>query len=265
MERFRWLEYGASPTSRVEEEAAARPADPLEEGERLYLEGEYEPALRRYAMAMERDATLPEAWAGKVRCLLGMQRLREAVVWSEKAVRLLPEEPAVLSAHSLVLARAGRAGEGLESSDRALRILGRAADRHPAVWLERGCCFLCSGRRSAAESCFERVRAAVSGREGSANWWQRLGLAYLEAGEAARALREFNQALEAVPERPYLWLLTAQAAGRLRLWEKADFALERALALRPGYERALRERERLRRTRKSLWLRNLLRFFGVED
>jgi protein O-GlcNAc transferase len=257
MDRFSWLEFGDSgvPSRARSEEGAPEPHGGtfLARAERLFLEGQYEPALREFSRAVAEQRDLFDAWAGQVRCHLAMEELPQARVWANKALELFPSAPRVLSVAGLVAACQGQGEEALRFSDQALELSRGLVP--PALWLERAECLLRSGRRDAASDCLDMVRN-LSG--GDPDFHQRIGLALLGAGAVEQAWLEFQAALERRPDRAWLWYLSARAARALQQEDRARFALERALALDPALEEARRERNTLQRSSRAGWLARLL-------
>lgn len=257
MDRFRWLEFGDSgtPFQAAAEEGAPEPHGQTFQAraEALFLEGEYEPALRDFSRALAEDRNLCEAWAGQVRCHLVMGELPQARVWANKALELLPRSPRVLSVAAVVVARQGQGEEALRFSDQALEL--SRGQVPPILWLERAECLLLAGRRESAADCLEMVRN-VSGSD--PDMQQLMGMALLGAGAPELAWLEFQGALERRPERAWLWFLSARAARALQQEDRATFALDRALALDPGLEEARLERINLRKRSRASWLGRLL-------
>ncbi len=249
-DRFRWLEFGdPSPPPAPGESSGPRRKDQhyhLDAAERAYLEGDYEPALRHYSAVLKYDPSSVPAWAGQVRSLVRLGEIEQALVWAEKALQKLADPPLVLSVAGLTAARAGDPSRGLQMSDAALE---KAADE-PLVWLERGAIVAGGGQWGTASTCFDKVRGL---RGDDPDWTQRIGVEMFDAGDAARALKEFNHALDARPARPYLWLMSARAAARLKLYEKAAFAYDKVLELQSDHKVAKREKAALPSSWKSVF------------
>jgi tetratricopeptide (TPR) repeat protein len=247
-ERFRWLEFDDERPEAAE--APPREGDRdafwhLQEARRLYLEGEYEPALRHYSAALKEERALAEAWAGQVRSLLALGELKEARLWAEKAAGLFPGSLLLESARALALARAGLTEEALRASDRAIELAERSQSQEPQVWLDRAGCLFALGSSQTARACIEKVRELAPADD--PDWAQRIGIEYLEAGEAALAMKELQAALDRRPDRAYLWYLCARAAHQLRLSSKARFALDKALALKRPFPEAEELQKKLAR------------------
>lgn len=262
MDRFRWLEFGEEGPPEDEDEGEA-PQDPLgrtflARAHELFLNGEHERALREYSRAVHEDRGLFDAWAGQVRSQLAMGELEQARTWAQKGLDLFPESPHAVSVAALVQAHMGLPEEALRISDRALELAGSQAP--PAVWLERAECLLLARRREPAEDCLDRLRS-TGGEDPDVR--QRVGLAYLAADMPEKALPEFNSALERRPDRAYLWFLVGRCARALQQTDRARFALEKALSLKPGFEDALREKKKLGRA-PAPWLSTMLGWLGLD-
>lgn len=260
MDRFRWLEFGEEGPRGDEAEAPQEPLGRtfLARADALFLEGEHERALREYSRAVHEDRGLFDAWAGQVRSQVAMRELEQARTWAQKGLDLFPGSPQAVSVAALVQAHLGLPEEALRISDRALELAGSQVP--PAVWLERAEVLLLARRREPAEDCLERVRS-VAGAD--PDMLQRIGLVYLAADLPEKALPEFNAALERRPDRAFLWFLMGGCARALQQTDRARFALEKALSLKPGFDDALREKKKLART-PATWLATVRGWLGMD-
>lgn len=258
MDRFRWLEFGEAGPPEEGEESPQEPLgrQVLARARDLFLNGEHERALREYSRAVDEDRGLFEAWAGQVRSQLAMGEVQQARTWAQKGLDLFPDSPHAVSAAALVQAHLGLPEEALRLSDRAMELAGAAVP--PDLWLERAEILLLGRSREAAEGCLDRVR-----KGGDPDLRQRAGLCYLAAGLPEKALPEFQQALDLRSDRAWLWLLVGRCARVLQQDERARFALEKALSLRPGFEEALQEKKKLGRPALP-WLATMRSWLGLD-
>lgn len=258
MDRFRWLEFGEEGPAPEGDEAPQEPLGRtfLGRADEHFLEGEHERALREYSRAVDEDRGLFDAWAGQVRSQLAMGELEQARTWAQKGLDLFPESPHAVSVAALVQAHLGLPEEALRLSDRALELAGPQAP--PDLWLERAEVLLLARRREAAEDCLDRVRALAD-----PDLRQRAGLAYLAGDAPEKALVEFNAALERRPDRAWLWFLVGRCARALQQTERARFALEKAISLRPGFDDALKEKKKLERS-PAPWLATVWGWLGMD-
>jgi tetratricopeptide (TPR) repeat protein len=93
-----------------------------------------------------------------VRALIELGEFREAALWSDKALEQFPEDPELLAAKAVALARSGDLEEAIALSDAAIEQRGDA----PYVWLARGDVLL-ARREKRAEYCLEKALALARG------------------------------------------------------------------------------------------------------
>lgn len=255
-DRFQWLEFeaGEAPAPGA---AAADPHAVMQEARRAFLEGDYEVALQHYSSALKQDKALHEAWAGQVRCLVRLHELREAQAWAVKACGLFPGVALLESARAGALAASGLVHEARSASDDALELAERANLQEPHLWLERAAVLLADGQKPTARLCLAKLRELCPD---DPDWEQRIALELLETGDLTGALDLLNTVTAKRPGWPYAWLLTAQAARRLGMKDRALQALDEADRLRPDWPPAVRERQLLKR---PCWIATLV--FRHED
>jgi tetratricopeptide (TPR) repeat protein len=242
------MEYETAPATTAREQPTEDRQHLLCAG-RLFAEGQYEPALRSFSRALDIDKTLPEGWAGQVRCLLRLGEVREAQVWATKACHLFPGVPLLHSARARALAATGLVAEALGESDAALE---QVPDEHACwVWLDRAAVLLADGRRSTASHCLDKVRLLSAG---DADWAQHVAIELLDHGDSTGSLEGLQDVVERRPRRAYSWLLLARAArlgGRRSQAEAALSTAERLDLTHPALEA-----ERLL-IRRPTWVPNL--------
>src|SRR5688572_11530720 len=69
--------------------------------------GQFRKALRAYAKVLEFNPRQATAWTGQVRMLIELGEYSEARVWADKALATFPDEPELLAAKAVALARSG--------------------------------------------------------------------------------------------------------------------------------------------------------------
>lgn len=165
----------------------------------------YEAALRAYARALEQDRTLYEAWLGQVRTLLETGEFKEAELWANKALELFPEQPELLGAKAVAIARTGRLKPALIASDRAVGQRGATA----YVWLARAEVLMAAGRPM-ADHCIDKALLLSGGS--SARGWMQWEIARLrrKCGQLGRALQHIRSAMDILPGEPSVWLELAR-------------------------------------------------------
>src|SRR4051794_14082720 len=125
MSRFKNLEFGDGS----EEQSSTPPTVKdglyyLAEARTALESGRFEEALRAYAKVLEFDPDCASAWTGQVRMLIELGEVKEAKLWADKALELFPEEPELLAAKAVALARGGDTQAALTFSDAAVAAHG---------------------------------------------------------------------------------------------------------------------------------------------
>src|SRR5436190_3412982 len=136
MSRFNNLEFGGEFEEQLPVQA------PAEKGEVYYLNeaclafenGYFERALRLYSKVLEFNPKNIAAWAGQVRMLIELGEFPEAKLWADKALEKFSNEPELLAAKAVALARLGDLKAAIAFSDAAFEEHGET----PYVWLARG-------------------------------------------------------------------------------------------------------------------------------
>lgn len=250
-ERFDWLE--TERKSRAAPSSAAERFDArayLARAERAFRRGEREAALAAYGQALGEDASLAEAWLGQVLCLVELGELPEARTWANKALERFPQNPELLAAKGLVLARQGESLAAMEFSDLAMS----RKDASPTVWLLRGLVLLrVEPERNSEARCF---RKALEAGDPDGALGLRAGLGYLDAGEPAQARPLLEACVSRDPENALAWYSLGLAFERLYALGRSVSCLERAYQLRPEFKPKVVDA--LRKIRERSWWRRLL-------
>ena len=225
MERFDWLEV---------DKAKPKPDSPpgetfdgrhyLDKAEAAYRRGNYEFALRHYGKALNEDPNTPEAWTGQVLCLAELGEFDEAKLWANKALDRFPQCADLLAVKALVAAKLGDSQDAMTLSDRAIA----KKDAAGRVWLLRGLTLLCLGPSGNHEGCFIKAKEEGS-RDGYAEL--RIGMGYLEKGDAPHAKEMLERAAEMDSENPLAWRRLGECCERLFAYGRAQVCYGRALAL----------------------------------
>src|SRR5437773_4441568 len=124
----------------------------LAEANAAFENGEFEPALRRYAKVLEFNPNNAAAWTGQVRMLIELGEFREAKLWADKALEKFPREPELLAAKAVALGRNGDLQAALAFSDASIEERGDT----PYLWLARGDVLL-AGAEPPADYCLEKA------------------------------------------------------------------------------------------------------------
>lgn len=245
MSRFGNLEFNQDSGERHEQPAAARnEAFYLDEAQKLFLRGRFEPALRAYGKAVEFNRTSSEGWSGQVRMLIELGEFAEARLWADKALSILADHPELLAAKAVALARAGDIQGAISFSDASIEAPGNG----PYIWLARGDVLLARGEKR-ADYCFEKALALGGGK-----WvWHWLAARIQSFYEhSARALKHLQEALTLAPAEAVLWVETGRAQLALGLGPPAQRSFEQAQELDPELDLSSLTRHA---TSGSLWER----------
>ena len=142
MGRFNSLEFEASPAAPQPESnenkmsgEAIRDAEfYLQEADQLYNNRDLEPALRSYSKALEIDPGGVDAWNGQISCLIHLDELHEAEMWTKKAVEIVGESQKLLALRARIFCRRGDFDRAYGLSDSSIQAAGNA----PLAWIVRG-------------------------------------------------------------------------------------------------------------------------------
>lgn len=235
MERFDWLEVQkAKPKPEGPPDAGFDERHYFDKAEAAYRRGNYEFALRHYGKALNENPNMWEAWTGQVLCLTELDELEEAKLWANKALDRFPQCADLLAVRGLVAAKLGDGADAMTYSDRAIA----KKDAAGRVWLLRGLALLCLEPAQHHEGCFIKAK-----EEGSHDGYAelRIGMAYLDNGEAHLAKEMLSRSTEMDSENPLAWSRLGQCYERLFAYGQAQLCYERALALQPEGKDALLE------------------------
>jgi tetratricopeptide (TPR) repeat protein len=208
----------------------------LQAAEESFYRGDYDRALREYSRVIQLDPTIVRAWVGQVFALLRKKQDGEAMTWVNRALDRFPDEPSLLSTRGLVQAYKGMAQRGIGSSDYALS-MGSTRD----AWLARGEILLTAGNRHAIDCFVKALEFDPDGPKTLAH----IGLTLLDHKKYAAAYEYLTQATEKNPKNDWLWTRLGHCAERLRYYQNAREAYDRALELNPQQRTARRSLERL--------------------
>ena len=253
MSRFGNLELGG------ESEDQSHPLKPLVKDEAYYNaeaqaafeNANFELALRMFAKVLEFNTQTPHPWAGQVRMLIELGELREAKLWADKALEHFPNDPELLAAKAVALARAGDVQAGLVFSDAAIRERGDT----PYVWLARGDVLL-ARKEKRADYCFEKA-LSLAQQDWFVAWLVARVRYYYE--QFALALKLLQQALEWEAAHFVLWLDLGHCQQKLGLLGAARNSFLQARQLNPDCRDAGVALSRLSRVSPGQIVRGWLR------
>jgi tetratricopeptide (TPR) repeat protein len=235
MSRFSNLEYGGQGEEQtLRAHALSDEARHLAEADAAFRGGAFERALRLFGRVFESNPRSVAAWAGQVRMLIELGEFAEAKVWADKALEHLPDEPELLAAKGVALAREGDTDAALAFSDAAIAERGDT----PYVWMARGDVLLARDEKR-ADYCFAKALAAAPH-----DWlWPWLtSRIHLFYRRFALALKHARQALALEVGAAVVWLQMGRCQLALGLVDEARQALAQGGQLDPGCpERAILE------------------------
>jgi tetratricopeptide (TPR) repeat protein len=225
MSRFGNLEFGDGAEQKIEQPLIKDAAYYLDIGERSFERGKFEQALRSYSKVLEFDPRNLQAWLGQIRMLIELGEFNEARLWADKALKIYPNDPELLAAKAVALARGGDLKGAISFSDASIESSGNT----PYVWLARGDVLLaCKEKR--AEYCFEKA-LLLAGPKWIWRWLAARVQSFYE--HFARALVLAQEALSLSPGEAVLWLEIGRCQLALGLASQAHRSLEQALELDP--------------------------------
>ncbi len=195
----------------------------LKEATELFVDRELEPALRSFSKALEIDPGSAEAWNGQIRCLILLDELHEAEVWSKKAAEIVGETQDLLALRARVCCRRGDFDRAYGLSDAAMQAPGNS----PLIWIVRGEIMLYA-RNKEPEYCFDKAIAAA-GKDYTVAMDIAESCAY--AGRYTLAMRYLKPASEAKPDSAAIWIIAANCFRMLGKRKKAIECLEAALEI----------------------------------
>jgi tetratricopeptide (TPR) repeat protein len=209
--------------------------------------GNFDLALRNYSKVLEFNVKNVTAWTGQVRMLIELGEFREAKLWADKALERFPNEPELLAAKAVALARSGDLEAALTFSDAAIEEHGDTA----YIWLARGD-VLFARNEASADYCLEKAMTLTP-----KNWlvaWlaARIRIYYKQF---AQALKAIEQAVEWNPGHFLMWLERGRCQVSLGLLGPAETSFTQARQLNPNCRAAEDELNRIRGTGflKRLW------------
>jgi len=191
------------------------------------LNGDFEAALRYYSRALSYKIDFPEAWIGQVLCLIDLGELNEAVVWSDKGLDVIGENPELLAVKAMALGRLGELERALGYSDQAIRRSGNS----PILWLTRGDILVVSDQHN-ADRCF---RKAIECEKDNPFTFLHIGISYLSVQEFAPAISYLKQAMILAPKSSFIPFLIGNGYRAMGLIKNAKRYYEQALKINPGY------------------------------
>jgi tetratricopeptide (TPR) repeat protein len=195
---------------------------------RFWLAGDFEPALRNYSRALEKNNAFFPAWLGQVLMLIELGEYREAAVWSDKAMEMFPEHPELLAAKAVACARDGKIQKALAYSDNSV-----AQDNITSrVWLARAE-VLANRQSRVAESCISKA-VSIAGNKSPVVRLE-AGRLLNKKGSYSAAMQYLQAAVDELPKSALAWYALGYCQAKLGR-SSAKVTLQQCLELHPEWD-----------------------------
>jgi tetratricopeptide (TPR) repeat protein len=235
MSRFNNLEFGEEFEGQLESQGQSGTRQRVVKDEGYYMaeaqtafeNGQFEETLRLYAKVMEFNPRNAAAWTGQVRMLIELNEFNEAKKWADKALERFPDDPELLAAKAVVLARLGDIEAAIARGDvqlarkekRADYCFDKALALAPKNWFVRWLAARVYGYYKKFALALKLVQEALSLNAAQGVLWLQLGFCQQALGLIAPARTSFDHARQFDVQSP-----AADAALRglyhLGLWDK---------------------------------------------
>jgi tetratricopeptide (TPR) repeat protein len=224
MSRFNNLEFGDQNNEHEQTRSVVKDGSYyLKEAQVAFSGGRFEQALRSYAKVLEFEPNSASAWIGQVRMLIELGEFQEAKLWADKALEKFPEEPDLLAAKAVALARVGDLKAAL------LPMRRKRGATHPMCGWPAVMCWLARKERR-AEFCFDKA-LGLAAKDWMMHWL--VCRVYYFYKQFSRAFKFAQQALELNAAQAVLWLQFGQCQMALGLVGAAANSFEQAQQLDP--------------------------------
>jgi tetratricopeptide (TPR) repeat protein len=231
MGRFSQLEFGEKRPEgkRSQGGEPMRNADYfLKEAQRYWLAGDFEVALRNYSRVLEHNNLDFEGWIGQVLMLIELGEYKEALIWTDKALKLFPEYPELLAAKAVACFRDAKPQKAIAYSDNSIS----KDDVTSRVWLARAEVMV-SRKRQVVEGCISKA-INIAGNKSAIIKLEAARL-LRKKGNYSAAIGHLNEVVTAFPKSALAWYELGCCQAKLGL-PQAKATLEQCLQFRPGWE-----------------------------
>jgi tetratricopeptide (TPR) repeat protein len=223
-------------------------------GDDFFFKGAFRDALQSYSRAIQLDSSIHYPWLGQIYCLIEMNQLKEADLWTGRALELFPEDSAILSLRAMMYANRGMYKRAINTSDYAISRKG--ADAH--TYIARGYILLTADNKN-AHFCLMKAMELAEGSDFRIP--MRVGLIYYKKRQYSRALDFLLRACAHNVTNYYLWYHMGLCYTKLGFTNKAIEAFQLALDQNQEYTPA--RDALLNVTHSSIISRLLRRIIGV--
>jgi tetratricopeptide (TPR) repeat protein len=209
-----------------------------------YFRGNFLDGITGYARVLQADQSQVSAWVGQVRILVDVGRYDSAIYWADRGLALLEDTRLLAFAKAYALAYAGK----VEDAKVIINIPVEKSES-PMLWLLRGEVFLRikisfiqklftphkNIGRLGAFFCFLKALSSDQ-RDPFIN--QRVGLAYMMAGDHRRAFEHLKVSFNEVCDNPLTLYGLAECYRTNRDYERALYYVKKAIAGNPNLDSA---------------------------
>lgn len=203
----------------------------VQRGDAAMAQGRWALAVEAYAEALRIDPRLATVLAREARALLYLNRYAQALERAERAVELEPRNVEAQTVHALALDFGGQAERAINVARRATELDPKSVEAQ-AVLAEA---LIDKYRLREAEEALDRADALE--RDHPATLRVRAYLLETKA-DYAGAVTLYMKAIEALPNRSYLYLSLGHALRALKRYDQALGAFTTAAELAPTDPRA---------------------------
>ena len=232
MDRFSQLEFGEKrPEKDHSQGEPVRDSNYyLKVAMKYWLAGDFEVALRNYSRVLEQNNLDIEGWIGQVLMLIELGEYKEALIWSDKALKLFPEHAELLATKAIACSRDAMGDKAVAYSDNSIT----KDDVTSRVWLARAEVMM-SRKSQVMEGCISKAISCAG---------KKSAIIKLEAarllrrkGNYSAAIGYLNEVIEAFPKSALVWYEYGCCQAKLGL-PQAKAALEQALQFHPDWDEA---------------------------
>ncbi len=198
----------------------------LNQGNQLYMAGDFEGAIASYDRALQYKPDFHEAWYNRGIFLRSLERFEDAIASYDRALQYKPDFHEAWLNRGFALNTLGRFEEAITSYDRALQY---EPDFHEA-WLNRGFVLNTLGRFEEAIASYDR---ALQSKLDFWKAWFNRGIALENLGRFEDAITNYDRAVQYKPDYYEAWSNRSVALNNLGRFEEAITSYDRALRYKP--------------------------------
>jgi len=226
----------------------------IDRGDEFFFQGNFKEALRCYSRTIQMDNSLHYPWIGQIYCLIEMGQMKEADLWTGRALEMFPEDSSLLALRAVMYANRGMYKRAINTCDYAISRKGASA----FTYIARGYVLLLAENKN-AHFCFMKASELAN-----ANDWKipmRIGLIYYKKKQYSRSLEYLLKACALNVTNYYLWHHLGLSYQKLGFAKKALDAFQHAIDQNPDYSAASEAMVKLKHS--SVFSRLFRRFTSI--